>query len=268
MSFNANWIWLDNNIYPDMNKSAIYLFDKENLDYKYIIAEFQKKKNYNKKIKNIIIEISADVRFWLYVNGEFQGVGPVCAGGDYGNYKPMPYTYYNTYNLEINSNELDIYAMVQNKPTVQCDMSQGKCGFIMACRVVFDDNSEEMLYTDETWLARVNNQRKSALESDFTVENGTWHNAMVVFENCWNLKKSSLLNLSMEEIRIRELESIVIETGERRLHMNITRENCLEKGCFYKIDLSEKISLDENNEVTINNVKKAITNKTKVISLS
>ena len=129
----ANWIWLDSNEYPDMDKSAISMFDKENFDYKYIVAEFKKQKEYNKKIKCIEIEISADVRFWLYVNGEFQGVGPVCAGGDYGSCMPMPYTYYNTYNLELDLDKLDLYVMVQNKPTVQCDMSQGKCGLIMAC---------------------------------------------------------------------------------------------------------------------------------------
>ena len=231
---NAKWIWLDDKVYPNMNKSAISMFDVENMDYKYIVAEFQKNKKYNKNIKNIVIEVSADVRFWLYVNGEIQGVGPVCAGGDYGNYKPMPYTYYNTYNIEIDSDELDLYAMVQNKPTVQCDMSRGRCGFIMACKVEFQDGTKEYIYTDETWLARVNNQRKSISESDFTIEGDNWQNAIVSDENYWNLKKSSLLNLSMDEIKVKDFDGIVIAPGEsREFHYEFDRIY----SCYYNIKI-------------------------------
>lgn len=233
---NAKWIWVDEDISFGGNKTAISIFDKENIDYEYMVAEFKKEEKFDKKIRRITVEISADVRFWLYINGEPIGVGPVCAGGDYANIKPMPYTYFNTYELEIGSNELSLYAMVQNKPTVQCDMSCGKCGFVLACEAEFEDGTKTAIYTDETWLAGVNSRRKETGISDFTVKGDMLKKAVCVKENVWHLRKSPLKNLSMEEIIPKEFESMVLEPGEEReLHCELEKIYA----CYYNIEISE-----------------------------
>lgn len=233
---NARWIWLDETVYPGIDKSAISMFDKDNLEYEYTVAEFQKVAEYDKEIKSITLQVSGDVRFRLYVNGEFLGVGPVCAGGDYDNKLPMPYTYYSTYDLEINSNELSLYTMVQNKPTVQCDMSKGRCGFILACRINFSDGTEELIYTDETWLARINNQRKSVSESDFTVSSYDWNNAKCFDGSFWSLKESPILNLSLEKIIPEEFELIELAPGEEK---EFRYELDKIYSCYYNIEITQ-----------------------------
>lgn len=210
---NAEWIWLGKDVYPE-NKTAISFFDKYRSEYNYTAAEFEKRVRFGKRIAKISIEVSADVRFWLYVNGDFVGVGPACAGGDYANTQPMPYTYYNVYDLDMDGEELELYAMVHNKPTVETDMSRGRCGFILACRVQFADGSEEMIYTDETWSARVNAQRTAVSKSDFTAICNEWRCAEVVRSGDWSLRKTPIFNLCYEELEPQGFSTITLAPGE------------------------------------------------------
>ena len=85
---NAKWIWLDPAVYPDCQTSAISVFDGVNMNRKFSVAEFLKTAEFKKTVKTARIEVSGDVRFFLYVNNKFIGLGPVCPGGDYGAKKP------------------------------------------------------------------------------------------------------------------------------------------------------------------------------------
>ena len=79
----GNWIWLNDEIYPQNQKSFYTLFCEEKRKIDFSLVEFKKELNFEKKIKKVEIDVSADTKFWLYVNNKFVGLGPVCHGGDY-----------------------------------------------------------------------------------------------------------------------------------------------------------------------------------------
>ena len=68
MKKNSKFIWVNKEHYPNLDNS------------KFCIAEFTKEIDTSSKIK---IEISANARYLLFVNGEYVGRGPTSVGGDF-----------------------------------------------------------------------------------------------------------------------------------------------------------------------------------------
>jgi len=212
---NSNWLWISDKIYPENQKSFYTLFCEEKDNISFSVAEFKKELKFEKTIKKLEIDVSADTKFWLYVNGEFVGLGPVCHGGDYGFKGRMPYHYYNSYEVSVEGDSLEFYSMVQLIPTVQCDMSCGYGGFIMSAKVIFEDGSSEYVNTDETWLGRLNRQRFAVNKSDFTLKSDRWENVVITVSDRV-MKKSPILNLSESEVIPEGFEPVSIESGEMK----------------------------------------------------
>jgi len=232
---NAKWIWLDPAVYPDCQTSAISVFDGVNMNRKFSVAEFLKTAEFKKTVKTARIEVSGDVRFFLYVNNKFIGLGPVCPGGDYGAKKPMKYTYYNTFETEVNSEKLAISAFVQTLPSVMCDMSSGHCGFILSCELTFEDGTVETIVTDETWQSRIDNRRYALYKADYTIKCDAWRNA-VCTDWKWELKKSPLKNLHTEEVFPTDFEKIELLPGESR---EIKLEFDKIYSAYYNVEVSQ-----------------------------
>lgn len=209
MNNSAKWIWLDPKLYPLYQKSEITAFDNSKNEYKFVVGEFKRTYNFQKTIAKAIIEVCADVKFTLHVNGNCIGCGPVCQGGDYAGTTPMPVQYYNTYELEINGQNIDFYAEVQKNITVQCDMSKGKPGFILSARLIFADGSQDYVVTGKDWLCRVNNSRYALGKTDFTVTKDLWEYAFEA-ENVWNLKKAPIKMIAEEKIYPKDFSPIKI----------------------------------------------------------
>ena len=74
MIHSAKWIWLDKKEYGDYQRSPISLFDPYTSDCKFAVTELKKEVEFEKKIKEIKIEVSGDVKFWLYVNQDRKSV--------------------------------------------------------------------------------------------------------------------------------------------------------------------------------------------------
>ncbi len=174
MNIGAKWIWLDKKIFPEYENCPISVFDKSRENHEFIVAEFKKSLKFDKSIKNVNVEISADVKFHLYINGKFTGLGPVCAGGDFGTVTPMGVHYSNSYSVSLDEDFLDIYVLVENTPTVQCDMSHGKNGLIASFDIAFADGTAETIVTDKTWLVRRDCRRYGIGKTDFTLKSGKW----------------------------------------------------------------------------------------------
>lgn len=229
MNNSAKWIWLDKEHYPMHQKSEFTYYDKSRTDYKFVVADFKYSKLYSKKITKAVIGICADVKFWLYVNGKFVGLGPVCQGGDYANTKPMPVQYYNTYETEICGNSIDFYVSVQKNITVQCDMSKGKPGLIMSAELYFDDGTKETIVTDDSWQCRINNSRYAVGKTDYTLCDDEWHNAEIT-ESIWNLKKAPIEMLHEEEILPMNFSPIAVKSKQTK---EITLEFDKIYSCYY-----------------------------------
>ena len=233
MNRKASWIWLNNVNYPDIQSGEFTYFSKDRENNRYILADFIKQEHYNKTIIDVDVNISADVRFWLYVNDKYVGMGPVCPGGDFGNIRPLNNHYYNSYNIKLNSKDIEIYVQVQKNVTTQCDMSQGHGGLIIECTLHFDDGSEDKIVTDESWEGRINTCRTDVNKSDFTRLAETYKPVSMV-DAVWNLSKSEIDNIIEESITPVDFEQFSVNPGEFKI-MEFEYDK-IYSGCF-KVDL-------------------------------
>lgn len=215
MNKTANWIWLNNKIYPDTQTGEFTYFCKDRDSNRYILADFVKHKNYDKTIMCADVKISADVRYWLYINDSYIGTGPTCPGGDFGNTKPLNNHYYNCYNTALNSKEITIYVQVQKNVTTQCDMSQGHGGLIIECTLYFDDGSKEKIITDDSWVGRINNCRFGINKSDFSLINEEYKPVSVI-DSIWNLKKSEIENIVEDIVMPINFKKFSVNPGETK----------------------------------------------------
>ena len=192
------FIWLDNEKYPEYQDTFHTVFEKSD-GYKFAVAAFKKNYTIKQNAQKIIINIFADTKYFLYVNGKYIGSGPVCPGGDYANEKPMPVQYYSAYEIEPSCDALSFYVLVQLSPTVQTDVSCGHGGLWIDGEIVYENGATEKFKTDETWECRIETEYKSVSDIDFTEKEDAWSKA-VSCDNIWNIKKSPIANLSEEKI--------------------------------------------------------------------
>ena len=195
MTNNAKFIWLDKEKYPLLQDSCVSIFSKDRKKYRYGVAAFKKLYGFDKKIKSAEIEVFGDTRFYLWTNGNFIGTGPCPTGGDY----EMPYQYSSKYDLGVDKNSIEFYARVQLTPVQQTDNSRRKGGFILSARFVFEDGSETIVCTDETWLARRENEYLAPWCMDYTRKRDEWRNAVTV-DSVWNVVPSQIKNLKEEVV--------------------------------------------------------------------
>lgn len=189
----AKFIWLNEEKYPNLQESCVSVFSADRKKYQFGVAAFKKHFEFDKKIKQAEIEVFADTRYYLWQNEKFIGTGPCCAGGDFD----MPYQYSSKFVVDVKEYYIDLFARVQLTPTVQTDNSKGKGGFILSARLVFDDESSTFVYTDETWLARQENEFLSPWYMDYTKKRDKWGSAALT-ECIWNVVPSQIMNLKEE----------------------------------------------------------------------
>ena len=195
MTKDAKFIWLDKEKYPLLQDSCVSIFSKDRKKYRYGVAAFKKIYEFDKKIKSAEIEVFGDTRFYLWTNSDFVGTGPCPTGGDY----EMPYQYSSKYDLDIDKNSIEFYARVQLTPTQQTDNSKCRGGFILSARLMFEDDSEITVSTDETWLARQDREFLAPWCVDFTHQRDEWSNA-VAAGSVWNVVSCPIKNLKEEVV--------------------------------------------------------------------
>ena len=153
---NATWIWVDGDP-SDAAPIPYTTFVKGYDPARFSVAEFRRSYLLEKKLCALSVEVSADVFYRLYVNGELIGCGPVSAGGDWGNTTPLPYRYFNTYELTRDTDKLSFFAEVGTLPLTQCEGSSGKNGFILAATLLFEDGTKATVSTGSDWESRISN---------------------------------------------------------------------------------------------------------------
>ncbi len=195
----AKTIWVDKEKYPHFQKS----FETTGMSsdgFKFRVAEFKKKFDVSKEIKESYITIFADCKFRLTVNQNIIGMGPVGAGGDFSSPHSLPKSYYSTYKIDLIKGENEVYVEVQTQPIVMTDTSKGKPCLIANIEIIYDDLTTDNIFTDETWLCRATESFKEFNRYDCSYENSAWENA-VLTENIWDLHPSPISVLKEEYIR-------------------------------------------------------------------
>ena len=210
----AKWIWLNKKDYPNIQRTTTW-FAKDYADFSCRFAEFKKGFHFDKKIEKIVVEVSADVKYFLYVNDKYIGVGPVTPGGDYNSALPMPQQYYNTYEMPVDGTHVCVHALVQTLPIVQCDMTQGRNGFICACKIIFTDGSKKTFCSNETWLCRLHTAALKSSVFDYTKQEDEWQNAEII-PSVWNLLPSEIRNIEEEPIIPIGERALLVGAGRKR----------------------------------------------------
>ncbi len=219
---NKNWIWLDEKVHPDTFKTATW-FSKNHKDLPCKFVEFTKTVELNKNAKKIEIEISADVKYFLFVNGKFLGLGPITPGGDYDCPDPMPEHYFSTHESALSGKTVQVRVVVQTMPIVQCDMTQGRNGLNVCCNISLEDGKSVKLFTDKTWKCRIINQIKSDTEFDFTLPSNEFENAKEI-DSVWSLYPSEIENVALDLLTPKGAKTIVVKNGcEVKKHFELDK---------------------------------------------
>lgn len=140
-----NFIWTGA---PGYQKSYYTTFCEKD-GYNFAMVEFKKSHGFAGKIKELKLNIFADCRYTLYINGEAKGTGPACPGGDWGMKTPMPGQYYDKYAFSDLDENLEIYVQVKLLPSDLWDVSCGKGGFWAEYEVETENGNVEKFTTDE-----------------------------------------------------------------------------------------------------------------------
>ena len=183
--------------------------------FEFCAAEFKRNYKFDKKILKLKVEVCADTKYELNINGEPMGTGPICRGGDYGYEKSLPYTYSDIYEIEINDKNLSFAAEVRLLPAVMAETSLGLGRFALECDAELEDGTHEIFSADETWLSRRNTYYESINNVDFTKREEEWTNSSFVAPFP-EIRRSPLPKLAEEKIMPDEFSAVTVVAKESR----------------------------------------------------
>ena len=130
---------------------AKWIWDEENLTEKNVWMCFNKKLSLDKVPDKLIADISADSKYWLYINGEtvvFEGSvkrGPDETGGYYDSVDIAPY-------LRMGENSICALVWFWDNETSYSYCSSGQGGFLFEAI-----NGDVSIISDESWKVKRNN---------------------------------------------------------------------------------------------------------------
>ena len=194
-----NWIWLSKKRYPEYQNTYLSEFS-ENKQFNYCVAEFARTYKTEKKIEKLVIRVSGDTNFRLWLNGEYIGEGPVNESRDFFALCPYMNRYSNLYTVFPDTNELNFYADVQLSPIRMNDFSRGHGGFMLSALAFCEDGTSIHFETDETWHSRINRKHPRAFFYNASNSEDEWGESDVA-ENIWNTIDAPIPMLSMEKVK-------------------------------------------------------------------
>lgn len=206
-----NWIWLDTELYPEYQTTALNPFGKKE-EANYAVAEFLKKYEFSSLPVSMKLRFSADTLARLYVNGKSAVNGPVSVGGDFLDNRSDLTPYWQWYASELtvifgeeNDNradgviylprsgcEIEFYAVVQLSPTSFCDFSKGHGGLLVSAEVTLSDGGMVNISTDESWLCR---RLSSFIEPEVyrcDMDDGKELSPAVVTDDIWHAESAPI----------------------------------------------------------------------------
>ena len=178
----AEWIWIDPAVYPELQKNSQYGKDTSGRD---CVAVFRKTVHLSGIPESVKLSVSGDAIYRLYVNGSFVGQGPASAGGDFLLEGTLPWYYADQYvlypdskTLQPDIKELQMEAQVRLKPRALTEITGGQGGFYLYGEAEYKDGSTEAFGTDSTWEARPDNRFVSPVSYNGANHPEPWRTAV------------------------------------------------------------------------------------------
>lgn len=146
----GTFAWLPEERYPDHQETYGTTFcEKEK--YNYGVGLFRKCFNVNGKVNRMQLNISASVKYRVYLNEKFIGRGPAIQGGDYLNTDVLDYWFYDEYQdfesfLE-KENCLGVEVCLQTG--IQSDYSLGCGGLAFELTLWMSDGTKQVITSDD-----------------------------------------------------------------------------------------------------------------------
>ena len=200
------WIWLPKALYPNYQTSA-YNLEFAQFHGEHNFARVALSRNYDLycPIKEVQLRFSGDTAFILSCNGIHLASGPASAGGDFLkidgpiDYRLHPLSNYYATELTLTQDSfpgldegrLYFNAQVRMTPDRLFDQSKGRGGFFLTAKVLFEDGTEDILLTNETWKV----QRLTSYTGDGKFDNSFPEEEPVFAEridNIWNCETSEI----------------------------------------------------------------------------
>lgn len=208
------WIWLPKDKYKNEQENILSGFEF-NKEQNFIVAEFEKKYEFSKKIDKARLRFSGDTVFQLFCNGDIVATGPACVGGDFIGNETVRDNFY-AFETEINprSNKLNFFARVRMTPVQLCEYSKGHGGLMVSGILTFEDGTKQWIGTDESWLVRRNGSYAKDCFYDGRISPDEYVNSEVI-EDLWNVEVAPIPVRVENELRT-ENSLIYIRAGEEK----------------------------------------------------
>lgn len=139
----AEWIWLDPSRWQTAQTGRCTTFGRED---NFVAGSFFREVEVPAS-ERVRIRVCADCKYILRLDGEIISRGPAAAGGDYGNEKPLGYTFFDELNAELSAGLHRVRAEVFLSPDVMSEYSEGRGGFLFEASA----GGEILCATDEDW---------------------------------------------------------------------------------------------------------------------
>lgn len=257
LSEKARWLWLNQEKHPGTSATPTTVFAAPPEGFAFTAAEFEK--TVTRRASHpatLTLTVFADPKFRLFVNDVYIGTGPMAAGGDYANTRPMPKQYVNRYDVPVEGRVVRIRVQVWNGCAVMTDYSVGRCGFILSGEL---DGAE--IVTDGSWRVRILPGYRSISALDLTEEPGEWEVPDVKLEGPWNPADPRLPALTEEIIqpetmrRENQAGEVVLRASFERIYsayLRLTVKNTSGKPALIRIGAAEGMPGDVGTaEVTV-----------------
>lgn len=156
MPMTEKWIWLPAERYPDRQQNHFTAESSKRFG-RCTVAEFRRDYDFGCDVTEAHLRFSGDTEFRLYLNGEILATGPASVGGDFlYNDEPRSKHYATELNVRPCAKTLSFFAQVKTPPVGINEYSRGRGGFMLSARLTLADGRTKFVYTDGTWLCRVN----------------------------------------------------------------------------------------------------------------
>ncbi len=164
-SWTGDWIWLNQTLFKDYQETQIEWVKNPRYKQQYK-AIFRKYFNLSALPDKVIMSITADVYFRVYINEKFVAQGPANMGNDYFDGVPPKHWFYNSHNikkyLNIGKNTIAVEVFSHFREISETSSGQG----MLICDID-DGKNKNLVSTDASW--------KSAIDTSFALNGGEYN---------------------------------------------------------------------------------------------
>ena len=212
--YTEKWIWLPEKQYPAYQMSH-YSVQSAVHSGQYAVAEFKREYAFDCPVAEMKLRVSGDTEFRLYMNEQILATGPVSVGGDFlFNDEPRSRHYASEWTVYPGEARLAFFAQVKLTPIGLSEYSRGHGGFMLSARLRLTDGRIKYIYTDSSWLCRLNRAFMAPGKYDQVLDTDAYTNAAEI-PNIWHCDTAPL-PLRTETVIYPQDHVLSLAPGEER----------------------------------------------------